>query len=663
MRRYTKAVIAFLSASLFILFFIPVNGNFKYEFTQGQVWQYDDLVAPFDFPVYKTDSELSEERKKVAELSLNYFTTDTLTVLKQLNSLKDRLGDAGQFALFESLFDFIYRRGILDDAKSAELKGKNIAIVKGGSYREMPASELFSQTSACEYAQSRILQSGVKIDEQNIAQYIAPNLSFNEALTAKIRQKNLDAVLPTEGIISEGVKIIYRGDIVTSETARILSSLKKEYTKNTVSGNLFMIILGRLFFILMCMACIFILLVSFRSAMLIDDKCLLFIVGLLTFFTIVALQISKIQPSAVYAVPLTIVPIYISSFFYSRPAIYIHFFIILITGGFVSAGFEFVLINSLVGVTAVIGFKKSYDRRQLFLTGFFMFTVYLAAYVSLKLLHEGSFADIDSSMIGFFMINCLLVIILYQFTFLFERLFGFVSVSRLVELSDTSRRLFRELTETAPGTAQHAIQVANIAETVIREIGDGDPFLVRAGALYHDIGKMKNPACFIENKISNHNPHDKISAEESAGIIIEHVKYGVELAHKYHLPGAIIDFIKTHHGKSRTHYFYMKHLNEFPEDKDIKDIEDRYTYPGPNPSSKEMVAVMMVDACEAASRSLPHPDEPSLNSLVDKIVERQYSEGLYNESDITLKEINIAKQVIKNKLKNIYHARIEYPEN
>jgi putative nucleotidyltransferase with HDIG domain len=330
---------------------------------------------------------------------------------------------------------------------------------------------------------------------------------------------------------------------------------------------------------------------------------------------------------------------------------------ILLIGSFVQSSFEFVFINSIAGITAVIGFKRSYERGELFFTGLLILLVYVIGYISLKLLHEGSLSDFTWYVPLLLLINSLLVIILYQFTFLFERLFGFVSISRLVELANTNRKLLRDLTETAPGTAQHVMQVANIAEAVINDIG-GDPLLVRAGAMYHDIGKMKNPAFFIENQPSGINPHDKISPEESAKIIIEHVTFGVELAHKYHLPGAIIDFIKTHHGKSLVYFFYMKYMNEHPDE---KDAAQKFTYPGPNPSTKEMVVVMMADSCEAASRSLAHPDEISLNNLVDKIIDRQHSEGLYNDSNITLKEINAAKSIIKSKLKNIYHSRIEYP--
>ncbi|MDR2424118.1 MAG: HDIG domain-containing protein [Prevotellaceae bacterium] len=655
---YRNAVILFLIAVTVIMIFVPESGSFKYKFTQGQQWQYEDLYAPFDFPLYRTDAELTEEREKTAQHSPLCFILDTLTVVRQMNGLREKL-DAQAFEHLLHPVETVYRRGVIDNAKLPELAAtRSIAIVKGNTYEEIPVSELFTPTSAYEYLQNCALEQRLQLNSPDFARLLVPNLLFDEALSSKIRQKNLDMILPTEGLIGEGTKLVGNNEVITPETAKMLNSLEKEYRKNMLQGNRALVFFGRLILILMCMACIFTLLVVFRSTMLGETKCIVFIVMLLMTFIILAMQICRMHPSALYAVPFTIVPIYISSFFHSRPSIYIHFFMILMIGSFVPADFEFVAMNALAGVTAVVGFKKIYERGQLFFTGFLIFSVYLAAYASLKLFHEGDFSGFDRFTVVLLLINSLLVIVLYQFTFLFERLFGFVSISRLVELADTNRRLFRELTETAPGTAQHVIQVANIAEAVIRDLG-GDPLLVRTGALYHDIGKMKNPLMFIENQVSKHSPHENMSAADSARTIIEHVTYGVELAHKHHLPNAVIDFIRTHHGKSKVHYFYMKHKEEHPDD---EHPDAKFTYPGPNPSSKEMVALMMADSCEAASRSLPRHDEASLNTLVDKIIDRQHLEGLYNESDLTLRDITRAKQVIKTKLKNIYHARIEYPD-
>ncbi|MDR1887381.1 MAG: HDIG domain-containing protein, partial [Prevotellaceae bacterium] len=618
--QYRKAIIFFFVASVVILLFMPEGRKFKYEFNQGEPWLHEDLSAPFDFPVYKSVAELEEEQARVRKQSLNYFILDSSVVVKQLFLLQEQVGsgyDDSLPAILQEQFTALYSRGIIDMSAFSELEDRSIAVVRKNTYGETPVSELFTRHSAYEYINGAIPKH-YHADIPNLAQFIVPNLIFDETLTSKIRNRNLDAILPTEGMISEGVKIIAHGEQITPEIFKTLSSLKREYEKSAVAGNRFLTILGRLFLVLGCMGCIFALLLTFRRTMLAENRCLVFILTLLTFFIILALQILKVHPNLIYVIPFTIVPIYISSFFYSRPAIYLHFFMILLIGSFVPASFEFVFINSMAGITAVIGFKRSYERGELFFTGLLIFLVYVTGYVSLKLIHEGSLSDFIWFVPILLLINSLSVIILYQFTFLFERLFGFVSISRLVELSNTNRKLLRDLTEIAPGTAQHVLQVANIAEAVIGNIG-GDPLLVRAGAMYHDIGKMKNPAFFIENQPSGINPHDKISPEESARIIIEHVTYGIELAHKHHLPNAIIDFIKTHHGKSLVYFFYMKYMNEHPDD---KDAARKFTYPGPNPATKEMVVVMMADSCEAASRSLAHPDETKLNDLVDKIIDR-----------------------------------------
>jgi len=659
--KYKKALLSFVIASFAIFFFIPRGGKFKYEFNNGQPWAHENLVAPFDFPIYKTEAELLEERKNIAEQSLSYFVLDSLVGVKQLNILLNKV-DSRQLSLeLTKAFNAIYKRGILDNS---DVKGDFLAIIRGNVYEKTPVGEIFTQTSAASYLKNTIRRYDYMSDtivaylsKLNVDQYFVPNLSLDKDLTSKIKQKSLDEILPTEGVVTEGTKIINNGEQINAETFKILSSLKRESERNT-TNNSFSMLLGRLFFVLLCMGCIFVLLMTFRSTMLLETSCLVFVSALILFFTVVALQILKVQPSFIYAIPFTIVPIYISSFFYSRPAVYVHFFMVLLIGNFVPASFEFVFLNTIAGVTAIIGFKKSYERGQLFFIGLLIFVVYMLGYTSLKLLNEGNLSTFSWIIPVLFIINSLLVIILYQFTFLFERLFGFVSISRLVELADTNRKLLRDLSEVAPGTSQHVMQVANISEAIIRDIG-GDTLLVRTGALYHDIGKLKNPTFFVENQASNISPHNSLPPEESARIIIEHVTYGIELAQKYRLPKIITDFIRTHHGKSKVFYFYSKYISNHQDD---AEAAAKFTYPGLNPYTKEMVAVMMSDACEAASRSLPHPDEESINNLVDKIVDHQFKDGLYNESNITLKEINTAKSVIKYKLKNIYHARIEYPE-
>ncbi|MDR2424502.1 MAG: HDIG domain-containing protein [Prevotellaceae bacterium] len=670
-KRFRKAAVYFAIASFAILLLTPRGGKFKYEFNVGKTWTENDLLAPFDFPVYKTEAELLEERKRTSEQAPSYFVMDTLQGVEQAYKLRSALaGKASGEALLKRIskpLDEIYKRGLAPSGTIPNERNRTIIILRGGLSHATLVAELFTEKSAYDRLKAAILNDSHSqelmeyADSAELNTYLVPNLSYDEDLTSTIKRNSLDAILPTEGMISEGSVIITKGETVSGETFKALSSLKREYEKNTgLSGNQFLMFAGRFFFILICMGGILALLLMFMRSMLLDGRCLVFTLSLIAIFAGIALIVLRVSPSWVYAVPFTIVPIYISSFFYSRPAIFIHFILILMTGYFTPSSFEFVFLNSVAGITAVIGFKHSYDRGQLFVTGLFIFLTYLISYSALKLLQEGSFRSFDMMYALYFVLNTFMVIVLFQFTFLFEHVFGFVSRSRLVELSDTNRRLLRELAEVAPGTAQHVMQVANLSEAVIREIG-GDPLLVRAGALYHDIGKMKNPELFIENQMHGHNPHSNLAPEISAQIIIEHVTYGVELAAKHNLPEAIIDFIRTHHGRSKVFYFYSRYLDEHPEAKDDERLAQMFTYPGPNPSTKEMAVVMMADSCEAASRSLRKPDELSINTLVDKIIDTQLNEGYLKDSDVTLRDIERAKEVIKAKLRNIYHVRVEYP--
>jgi membrane-associated HD superfamily phosphohydrolase len=334
---------------------MPGGGKFKYEFNQGQPWMHEELNAPFDFPIYKSEAELQEEHSRIQKQSLNYFICDSLVVIKQLSLLKEKIDiDKQKFLILQNSFNSLYNRGIIDASRFSELKEQSIAIVRGNTYGEIPVTELFTQNSASEFLQNSVIKH-LDIDfNLNLNQFIVPNLMFDEALTSKIRHKNLDAILPTEGMVSEGAKIISNGEQITPEIFKILSSLKKEYEKNKVGGNRFLTFLGRFFLVFGCMGCIFALLLTFRRTMLAENKCLIFIIVLLTAFIILALQILKINSQLIHVIPFTIVPIYISSFFYSRPAIYLHFFMILLIGSFVPDSFEFVFINSMAGVTAVI---------------------------------------------------------------------------------------------------------------------------------------------------------------------------------------------------------------------------------------------------------------------------------------------------------------------
>jgi putative nucleotidyltransferase with HDIG domain len=669
---YRRALVLFTLTACIILLFLPRAGKFKYEFQKGKPWNHENLLASFDFPIYKSQAELLEEQKQINTNYNIYYTYDPIVEELQLNSLKEALPDNEDYSKLKdevlSIYQQIYKRGILnDDNNTTILNSTVISIIRGNVSEDYLISALYMLPAAYEYLNNTIHNSPNRkelekfLQNTELKQYIQPNLLYDEKLTLQVKENRMESILPTKGMVLKGDKIISKGEIVTSSSFQILTSLKKEFEENMgFSGNWTLLTIGQFLFVIVCLAAMFILLLLFRHEMLSKTKNLLFLLVLINLVSIAALLILRNKESFIYFIPFTIVPIYITTFFYSRPALFVHWMLILMIGNFVPNGFEFVYLNSIAGVVAIWSFKHLYKRGQLFSSVFLIYLAYIISYLILKLIQEGSFTSINWFFLFVFFINSLIIITLYQFTFVFEKLFGFLSDSRLVELSDTNQKLLRELAETAPGTFQHSMQVANLAEAAIREIG-GNVLLVRTGALYHDIGKMKNPIFFIENQSSGHNPHDGLTPEESTRIIIEHVTYGIKLAHKFNLPESIIDFIRSHHGKSKVYYFYSQYKTLHPGIKE-EDIAPLFTYPGFNPHTKEMAVVMIADSVEAASRSLKEISIDTISNLIDKLVGFQLAEGYFNDADITFAELSVVKKVLKHKLQNIYHGRIEYPE-
>lgn len=669
-KQYRHALILFILTGFIILLFLPRAGKFKYEFQTGKPWSHENLTAPFNFPIYKSSAELSEERKQIMNNYNAYYSYDSLIGHTQINLLKNELLKEIEWVPIKdyliNTFNQIYTRGILNDKANTPITSV-IFIVKGNLSEDYPINDIFTLSSAHEYV-TKSLRQILKKDDLNrllhdidLNKYLKSNLLYDSKLTQQVQDNRLNAILPTQGMVIKGDKIISKGEMVTPSTYQILSSLKKEHEENIgFSGSWLLLIIGQLLYVLACLTGMFTLLLLFRHEILSQKKHVLFLIILINVISIVTLLVARQNENYIYIIPYTIVPIYIATFFYSRPALLTHWMLILMLGNFVPNSFEFVFLNSIAGVFAIWGFKHLYKRGQLFFAVLLIFTAYSTSYIILKLIQEGSLGSINWFFLAIFAVNSLLIITLYQFTFIFEKLFGFLSDLRLIELADTNQKLLRKLAEVAPGTFQHSLQVANLAEAAIREIG-GNALLVRTGALYHDIGKIKEPVFFIENQSSGYNPHDGLTPEESAKIIIEHVTNGIELAHKHNLPEAIIDFIRSHHATSKVYYFYSQYKALHPEAKE-SEITPLFTYPGMCPRSKEMAVVMVADATEAASRSLKEISVETISNLVDKLVSYKLTEGYFDEADITMAELLVVKEVIKQKLQNIYHSRIEYPE-
>ena len=496
------------------------------------------------------------------------------------------------------------------------------------------------------------------IDKLHPEDYLSVNLSFDSEKTNADKQKILDNLATTNGVIQEGVRIVSQGDVISPQTYIILESLKSTYEKSR--GNFtkyYLIIVGKMIFISMLLMTLFLFIYHIRRKLLNSKRDVTFTLMMMLMMIIFCRIIVSANNVSVYIVPFTALALIIRTFLDARLAIFVNTITALIVGFMVPNGYEFLLLSIPAGSIAVISQNKLQRRDQLLLTSVIIFFVYVFTYIGISLIQEASFAGIDLTIIKWFAINAALTLITYLVVFVIEKSFGFVSDVTLIELSYSNQKLLRKLAEEAPGTFQHSLQVANLAEEAVLRLG-GNPLLVRAGALYHDIGKLTDPQYFIENQALGINPHDQLSFEESAKIIMEHVSRGVDLARKHKIPEQIIDFIKTHHGTTKTSYFFIESNNQNNQETEVS----RFTYPGPLPSTRETVVVMLADSIEAASRSLEKKDNESLKNLIDKIFQQKIEAGQLDYAPLTFNDITLLKEIFLKKLHNIYHVRINYPQ-
>ncbi len=661
------------------------------------------LVAPFDFPIYKSEELVKNELDSLLRNFQPPFRRDTTVLKTELQEFQEKFSksiwnlyvnqlvsqgvDTGRNSVnrrileakeefnngIDNIISNIYKRGIVDDPVVIENlvnTEKLISVIQDQKVENIPVELVFTQKSAFEYFRAQLIELSTRViingaDEQLLSSlvdpmdFISPNLYYDEETSRKIINNFESEISLSVGMVQAGERVIALGEPVNDEQFRILQSLKREYETNpNVQRNLATIIFGQILLASMAFLVFFLFLKNFRPEILLSGKNTFLLVLLISLFAFMASLAIESQNLNVYVIPFVILPIILKTFFDARIALFVHFLTILIIGFWAPNGFEFVFMNFIAGVVAIFSLRSLYRRGILFITAIFTFLAYSLVYTGLGIIQEGRFENIDLLMYAWFGGNALLVLASYPMIFIFERSFGFLSDATLFELSDTNQPLLRKLAEEAPGTFQHSLQVANLAEEAARLI-NADPLLIRTGALYHDIGKMKNPMYFIENLSSGYNPHDKLKFEESAEIIISHVINGAEMAKKKNLPQKLIDFILTHHGTTTVQYFYKSFLKEFP-DKDI-DVA-KFTYPGPKPETKEQAILMMADSVEAASRSLKTISKEEIENLVENIIRHQRKEKQFDDADLTYKEISIIKEVFKKKLLNIYHARIEYPK-
>jgi len=491
-----------------------------------------------------------------------------------------------------------------------------------------------------------------------LSESLVQNVTYDAKTTEQVLADELNAISETRGMIPKGLMVISRGDMVDGENLLVLESLRKEYqTRLGSSESYYLILLGQLIMVSIVLMMFWLFLEKYRSDLMQNNWQVTFLLLLIAGMVIMASLAQRIPNINLYLVPFCLIPVIVRSFFDSRIALFAHIVTLIIVGFEAPNGFEFMFLQLIAGIIAIFSLLSLQNRSQLFVSMLVVFVTYSASYFSIAVMQEGNIKSIDLSMFMWFAGNVGLTLLAYPLIYLFEKIFGFISEVTLLELNNTNHELLRQMATEAPGTFQHSLQVASLAETAIYEIG-GNALLVRTGALYHDIGKLYAPMYFIENQVTGVNPHDDLSFDESANIIINHVIKGIELAKENKLPEQLIDFIRTHHGTSTVQYFYRSYLQNFPEGELDK---DHFSYPGPKPFTKEMAVLMMADSVEAASRSLSEYTTESVGKLVDSIIDRQFNEGQFDSANITLRDITEVRSIFKKKLLNIYHVRVEYP--
>lgn len=667
----------FIAGIGLIFMVFPGESRFKYEFQKGSPWRHETLIAPFNFAILKTDAEIKSETDSILNTYAPYFALDTVTEELKVSAFSEALSkyisitpgaETLEFTkLLPQILRNLYNSGILPQSTDSyqELSGKSeIMLIKGNAASKIPFSSLHSIKGAYQEMNDTIRklagnQYQDMVQKINLSDFISENLNLDKERNQYEKKQLLDKISTTKGMIQAGERIIFQGDLVSSEKFLILESLKKAYeTKRGDNIEYFLVIAGRLVIISSLIALMFLYLIFYRRELFDHKRKMLFIIMMMVLMVFLAAFATKIEAINIYMVPMAILPIMIRIFFDSRTAIFSLMITTLLIGYFAPNSYEFIILQMIAGILAVFSLNKLHKRSHIVFSALWVFIAYAVVYISMAMVQEGSWKTINWTSLKWFGISSFFIFITYPLIYIFEKVFGFVSDVTLIELSDTNQPLLRKLAEEAPGTFQHSLQVANLAEAVIHRIG-GNPFLVRAGALYHDIGKTSDPEFFIENQAVGMNPHDQIDHLKSAKIIIDHVTNGARLAKKYNLPEVLISFITTHHGTTQANYFYKMYQNENPE----KEIDrSLFTYPGPLPQDKETAVLMLIDGIEAASRSLNEKSVDKLRDLIENMVEQKIRSNQLMNADLTFRDISILKSTLLEKLVNIYHVRIEYPK-
>ena len=651
-----------------VVWSMPNDSRSYFHAEQGKPWKYADFTAPYDFPIYKSDATIREERDSAMQLYEPYFRFNKDVGTQMVNKFRVEYGNGipglpnSFLAVIVNRLHSLYQQGIIDQRDYDDLRAdttRMIRVVSGKQAVSVSIQELYTPKTAYEqlYQDPQLALQRPILQKCDLNNYITPNLVYDRERSETSMNDLLSGIPLASGLVVSGQKIVERGEIVTDKTYRIIESFKKENERRNADSRRDKIsILGQILYVTILMVCFTLYLTLYRNDYFEKPRSILMLYALIVIFALLTALFMRNTFVHVYILPYAMVPIFIRVFMDSRTAFMTHIVMVLICAGMLQHPFEFIVIETVAGLVAITSLRELSQRSQLFKTAIYVSLACILVNLAFDWIHADTMELIDYNNYNYLLANGIALLFAYPLLYLIEKAFGFTSDITLIELSNTNNELLRRMSEVAPGTFNHSIQVANLAGEIANKIG-AKAQLVRTGALYHDIGKLSNPIYFTENQ-TNINPHETLTDIESAQIIISHVTEGIKMADKYNLPHVIRDFIATHHGLGKAKFFYIHYHNEHP-DEPVDDL--LFTYPGPNPFTREQACLMMADAVEAASRSLNDYSELSIRMLVDRLIDGQVADGFFRECPITYRDIQYAKTVLIEKLKTIYHTRISYP--
>ena len=663
----TKTVLVCITVAI-IVWFLPRNEGRMYRYDVGKPWMYGSVIAKFDFPIYKTDEAIKHEQDSLLKHFQPYYSLNPLIEKKQVERF---LHDYEQginglpkeyVGIVARQMQEIYQMGIINTNEYNNIfkdSTSMIRFVSGKNAKSLKVSSFYSTIPAYEhiFANEKLAAQRAILSRCNLNNYIEANIVYDKEKSDAEKNDLLSSIPLASGMVMSGQKIIDRGEIVNDYTCRVLNSFDKEMKRrSSTQDEIMTTFIGQILFVLILVMMFTSYLTLFRKDYFEKPRSITMLYTMITLFPILVSMMMKHNFFSVYIIPFAMAAIFVRVFMDSRTAFITHVTMILICAAAVKYQYEFIIVQLASGLVAIYSLRELSKRSQIFITAILVTISSCIVYLALQLMQDNQVFNIDPSMYTYFIINGIFLLLSYPMMYLIEKMFGFISNVTLFELSNTNKGLLRNLSEIAPGTFQHSITVGNLAAEIANRI-HANSLLVRTGALYHDIGKMTNPVFFTENQ-AGVNPHDQLSDLESAQIIISHVTEGLKLAEKFNLPGIIKDFISTHHGTGLTKYFYINYCNEHPDEQVDKEM---FQYPGPNPFTREQAILMMADTVEAASRSLNEYTEESISTLTNKLIDSQVAGGFFRECPITFRDIALAKSVLIERLKSIYHTRISYP--